>query len=1573
MAKKLNKKVAIISVIIMMLVLGTVMGVWIGPKIAHRLGIGLDPDKALAKAHQLLDAGDYENAEKEFGRAYNFGKTDAYKIDRLFEMAEFHLINNDQHEANWGGALRCWNTILLKIDAKNVKALRKLVDFYYQSADAGDSRSWKTVNEYTTKLIDALQEQGEKPDTALLIEHAKSLLFMAQRGETTNRKELLAQCQEVLDSLLEKDPGNNEIYMLQAQVALVQGEMDQNAGIRNAREKSQEKAFQWLETGIEKSDDKATATANLLTLKLQTIGNDPNGVDNLRAEIEKRTKGLTPNDKLMLVTSIAYENTGNMSVEAELNRAIEAIRQASEMDPENVEYVIRMYRLLYRKGSALHDQAAITDAIDLAEKALTMPNAQDTPGPLQGRSRQYRFIISSFLAEAYLEKAYQANDDQTAQKWIKKAEANIETIKNFFGTTENATVQKFDGMLALAKGDQTNAIRLMDKAYEQSKALDKEGQPSDIDPVLCLTLADLMKKTGELGMQREFLEKAIFNRSRPVLQKPEILLDYAEILAKLRGWSSVLSMANSYQNRYGMNLRSQTLKTQALIALNQFDEAAQALSQIPAEEPMSVQLHLNLLSQKMAQLQQTISRQNMQQQDPSTEQTGELTQLRDERRELLSQWLDRDAQAVDVQTLMDVCRDLIQTNQAQAAGAMLDKYLAGHPDAVAVKVLKLQTMEENPLLISPEENLRIQQQALESLSDPVAKDIGLAQLSRNQGDFEKARKILDEIPDGDANPQVLREKFDLALQADDVQTAENLLRSLRAKNVDGCEGNLFSAQLEFTRKNYPLALRRLDESLAIQPLSSQIYFLKSRVYNEQEDYESAIDNLQTAQKMEPLNPVYARNLASVLFSRNTKLASKVTPQQQAQAQQAITRAMFLNPSDWQLQSVYAEAISQQNPDQALSIRQLLLTNHPSVENAVMLGNMAARQARSEWNDAKKTGLIELAKTAYQQAMKLDPSNEAVQQLYADFLPDQEAVDLLKDDDNLLWKYYLRNSQFDQALKILTDLHEKNPDDVTVIRGLVLTAEGMGDRPQVKQYLDQLMKLDDSKDSELWLFQKYLDNGFTADVEEKLPGFKERYPDEPITLLIEAWVQLSNGRLDESLSLTNRYLETETENASAWRLRGRLYRLMNQPQKAISDLQRSKRIKADPMVRLELASVYNEMGNPQAAIGELKEGLGDPQTPAQLRLAIEATYRKMGDLAELEKFYLNTLEKYPQNVFWLYRTGSFYLEQKNYKKAQQYLKQAWDQSVEQKNQDMNVLIAYLDSLYQGGQYDQAFSLASGFIDSPAASVAYTYMALVQLKLNQADKANDSFVKALEKAGTNDRMQELVLDNMLKTVGRDAVESWYNAQLSQDAKFLPAHLLAYRLAQREERYNNAIEHLDQCITILGPDHAAWLSLAMKKGNVLILAYTKTGDQDYLSRSIAIFEAMVQKQPNNPSLLNNLAYLLIDNNKQIDTALEYARKAHQSDPGNAIYLDTYAYALCKTGQYAEAEQDLLRAIQLDEVSGTPIPWDMYNHLGMAYEGQGKNRQAVESYQKALNAATEIPAEEKQQLQKTIEKLKQ
>lgn len=1583
MAKKLNKKVAIIGAVLLILVLVGGMALIIGPaRIARKLGIKGNPDKALARARQLLEAGDYVNAEKEFGLAFYNGKTDEYKIERLYDIADFHLINNSEHEAEWNKALGAWDKIT-KIDSKNIDARRKILDYFFQAAEAGNPQLWTRVKEITEEILELMEEQGATPEAELLVTHAKSLLFISVRGETTNRKELLVKCLDVLDNLIDQTPDNEELYLLKAQAAIQEGELNQLAGIRNATQKAQDSAIQVLTTGIEQAEDKAAAIANLLLFKLQSTPSDPNVIERFRTEIENYTKEIEPNDKLLLVTSIAYENPGKMAPQAELNRAIETARQAHELKPEKIEYIFRIAQLLYRKGSAFNDPDAISDAIEVAENALTEPGTQDTPGPLKAKNLTYRFHINGFLSEIYLEKAFQANkieDNTAADKWMQKAQVLIDEIVSFIGTTENPTVEKFHGMLALAKGQEDKAIRLMYKAYEQSKALDQAGSPSQIDPVLCVTLAEIMKDKNELGLRIEFLSKAINNHTRFISQKPTLLLDFAEAIRRsrsMRNLQMALALIYTYQNRSGTDLRSQNLQAEILLLAGEYEKAQQVISQMPDTDPAKIQLNIHVLNGQINQIKSITQSQKEKSEELSAEQIQELKQLRAERIQQLHGLLSHKPEPLNGKLLATAYYDMIHAGQMQEVATLIDQYLSEYPDNLSLKVLKLQMKEDEPLQITRQHLLELELQALTTLPDSKEKSLRQAEIYRNQGDYDNALKSLRSVPKEDENNSpVLVQKFEIVLAQKDIQEAERLLGPLRNQNADFCEGNFFSAQVEELKGNDSLALRRLEECLMLQPLSSEVYFVKSRIYNKLEDYDLAIENLQTATRMDPLNPLYLRNLTSVLFARNAKLGSKVTPQQKEEAQQAIQNAKSLNPADWQLQSVYAESIFESDPDQALAIRQDLLKNHPTATNALMLGNMAMRIARSEWDAAKTTGLAELAGNAYRQAIELEPDNTTAQQTYADYLTTigntDQVTEVLKDDKNLLWKYYLRNSQFQKALEILNELYEKTPNDGLVVQGLVLALEGIGEREQVKDYLDIYCKLDDNKSSQLWALQKYLDNSYSLEAEEKLPRMKERFPDEKSLLLIEAWIAMENGRLQDSLSLTNRYLETDTENPGAWRLRGRVYRLMNQPENAIRDLQHSNQISLNPMVRLELAATYNEMGNLQAAIGQLKQGLNDPQAPFKLWLLLESLYQKNKQYNELYGFHKSSIEKYPYAPYWHYKAGELCLKLKDYAKAQNHLLQAWNLNIEQKNLDTDVLISYFESLYQADQYDDVYSFASGLIDSPIAPIAYTYMAQVQLKQNQQAEAIVSYNKALDKIGVNESMREIVLKKILSTVGSKTVENWYIDQLSKDPKSIPAHLVAYSLAQKEGRYNDAIEHLDQCIEILGPDHPGWLPLATYKSTTLVMSYIKTADNKYFAQTVELFEAILEKQPNNFSVMNNLAFLLLDADQQIEKALAYARKVHQSSPGNATYLDTYAYAQCKSGQYEEAEQNLLRAIQITQASQKPIPWDMHKHLGIARQGLGKNSQAIGSYQKA-ETSVGIPEKEKLQLQQTIEQLMQ
>ena len=63
--------------------------------------------------------------------------------------------------------------------------------------------------------------------------------------------------------------------------------------------------------------------------------------------------------------------------------------------------------------------------------------------------------------------------------------------------------------------------------------------------------------------------------------------------------------------------------------------------------------------------------------------------------------------------------------------------------------------------------------------------------------------------------------------------------------------------------------------------------------------------------------------------------------------------------------------------------------------------------------------------------------------------------------------------------------------------------------------------------------------------------------------------------------------------------------------------------------------------------------------------------------------------------------------------------------------------------------------------------------------------------------------------------------------------------------------------------------------------------------------------------------------------------------------------------------------RTIQLHELSGRSVPWDVYKHLGMAQEGLGQKANAASSYQQALESGgAGLPESSRKELQNAIER---
>ncbi|MBT4867554.1 MAG: tetratricopeptide repeat protein [Planctomycetaceae bacterium] len=125
-----------------------------------------------------------------------------------------------------------------------------------------------------------------------------------------------------------------------------------------------------------------------------------------------------------------------------------------------------------------------------------------------------------------------------------------------------------------------------------------------------------------------------------------------------------------------------------------------------------------------------------------------------------------------------------------------------------------------------------------------------------------------------------------------------------------------------------------------------------------------------------------------------------------------------------------------------------------------------------------------------------------------------------------------------------------------------------------------------------------------------------------------------------------------------------------------------------------------------------------------------------------------------------------------------------------------------------------------------------------------------------------------------------------------------------------------------------------------------YVQQGD---FPKGEAILEKILEEDPEDPSVNNDLGYLWADRGKNLERAEKMIRIAIKAEPENAAYLDSMGWVLFKLGKFKEAIPHLEKAVSLPG-GGDATIWD---HLGDCYDRAGQADKAKDAWQKALDDA--------------------
>jgi len=113
---------------------------------------------------------------------------------------------------------------------------------------------------------------------------------------------------------------------------------------------------------------------------------------------------------------------------------------------------------------------------------------------------------------------------------------------------------------------------------------------------------------------------------------------------------------------------------------------------------------------------------------------------------------------------------------------------------------------------------------------------------------------------------------------------------------------------------------------------------------------------------------------------------------------------------------------------------------------------------------------------------------------------------------------------------------------------------------------------------------------------------------------------------------------------------------------------------------------------------------------------------------------------------------------------------------------------------------------------------------------------------------------------------------------------------------------------------------------------------------------FQRALELQPDQPYVLNYLAYSWIEMGQHLDRSLAMLEKAVAQRPNDGYIVDSLGWVLYRLGRYGEAVVHLERAVEL-----RPLDPVINDHLGDAYWRTGRRTEARIQWQRALSLKPE------------------
>ena len=421
----------------------------------------------------------------------------------------------------------------------------------------------------------------------------------------------------------------------------------------------------------------------------------------------------------------------------------------------------------------------------------------------------------------------------------------------------------------------------------------------------------------------------------------------------------------------------------------------------------------------------------------------------------------------------------------------------------------------------------------------------------------------------------------------------------------------------------------------------------------------------------------------------------------------------------------------------------------------------------------------------------------------------------------------------------------------------------------------------------------------------------------------------------------------------------LYQHADNYDKVIATLNRIETLEGSSEdLTLSKMQVYSIKGDKKQEIKELRNLARQHPNDYKYRVMIGNWLLQNGKEKEALSEYNNVLKKEPDNIMAQMSLLDYYKAQNQDSLARaQTERLLLSPNTEQESKVLLLRQLISDSESNGGDSTEVLNIFGKILAQPQenAAMAELCAAYMSLKKMPEDTVNTVYERIIDIEPDNAGARLQLLQSAWKKKDFNKVIAIAKPGL----EYNPSNIWFYYFLGLAYAQNDESE-LELNTLRKGVEQADEES----NKNIVSDFYAMIGDllheQGKYEEAYAAYDSCLQWKPDNIGCLNNYAYFLSEEGRELPKAEQMSYRTVKAEPGNATYLDTYAWILFKQQRFEEARIYIDQAVAADSAQSAVI----VEHAGDIYMMAGDSAKAMEYWQKALG----MDEEENALLQKKI-----